>query len=59
MAENIEEELQSYLAKKNIPDIFKDIMENILIHKPDNPIDFIHKYLPKKYPLHVIMEPTR
>mmetsp|Transcript_24813 Transcript_24813/g.22532 ORF Transcript_24813/g.22532 Transcript_24813/m.22532 type:complete len:394 (-) Transcript_24813:29-1210(-) len=50
IAEDVSKELQDYLTNKKLPDIFKDLMENILINKPDNPIDYITKYLAMKYP---------
>lgn len=49
MAE-VQAELQEYLKEKDLNAIFVDIVENLLVKKPENPIDFIVKYLFNKYP---------
>ena len=46
----VQAELQQYLKDKNLNDIFVDIVENILLAKPNNPIGFIMKYILGKYP---------
>jgi len=42
--------LQEYLSNQNLNTIFVDLVENILLEKPNNSIGFIVKYLIKKYP---------
>jgi len=43
-------ELNDYLQSKNINQLFIQIVESLLIEKPDNPIGFIVEFLQKKYP---------
>ena len=43
-------ELNDYLQSKNINQLFIQIVESLLIEKPDNPIGFIVQFLGKKYP---------
>ena len=43
-------ELNDYLQSKNINQLFIQIVESLLIEKPDNPIGFIVQFLQKKYP---------
>ncbi|KAJ8609019.1 hypothetical protein CTAYLR_010678 [Chrysophaeum taylorii] len=43
-------ELNEYLQSKNINHLFIQIVESLLIEKPDNPIGFIVEFLQKKYP---------
>lgn len=50
MAE-VKTELEDYLQVKNLNDIFVDIVENLLIEKPDNAIAFVVQHLFNKYPL--------
>jgi len=47
---DVQAELQEYLNSKNINNLFIQIVESLLIEKPDNPIAFIVEYLQKKYP---------
>jgi len=47
---DVQAELQEYLNSKNINNLFIQIVESLLIEKPDNPIGFIVEYLQKKYP---------
>jgi hypothetical protein len=47
---DVQAELQDYLNSKNINTLFIQIVESLLIEKPDNPIGFIVEYLQKKYP---------
>jgi len=47
---DVQAELQDYLNSKNINTLFIQIVESLLIEKPDNPIGFIVEYLKKKYP---------
>jgi cAMP-dependent protein kinase regulator len=47
---DVQAELQDYLNSKNINTLFIQIVESLLIEKPDNPIGFIVEYLRKKYP---------
>ena len=43
-------ELNDYLQSKNINQLFIQIVESLLIEKPDNPIGFIVEFLQKKSP---------
>ena len=47
---DIQADLQDYLNAKDINTLFIKIVENLLIEKPDNPIQFIVKYLQREYP---------
>jgi cAMP-dependent protein kinase regulator len=47
---DIQADLQDYLNVKGINTLFIKIVENLLIEKPDNPIQFIVKYLQREYP---------
>ena len=49
-ASEVQAELQEYLNSKNINNLFIQLVELMLIEKPDNPIAFIIEYLQKKYP---------
>jgi cAMP-dependent protein kinase regulator len=49
-AADVQAELQQYLNSKQINSIFIQIVESILIEKPENPIAFIIEYLQKQYP---------
>jgi len=49
-ASEVQAELQEYLNSKNINNLFIQVVEHLLIEKPDNPIAFIIEYLQKKYP---------
>ena len=49
-AADVQAELQAYLNTKNINSLFINIVESLLIEKPDNPIGFIVQFLQKKYP---------
>eukprot|EP00968_Pinguiococcus_pyrenoidosus_P016019 scaffold1505_cov256-Pinguiococcus_pyrenoidosus.AAC.19 len=46
----VQAELQAYLNSKNINTLFIQIVESLLIEKPDNPIGFIVEYLRNRYP---------
>lgn len=46
----IQAQLQEYLISKGINSLFVNIVESLLIEKPDNPIQFIVDYLQKNYP---------
>ena len=50
MSSEIKNELQNYLESKNINALFVDIVEKILVDKPDNVISFITSHLISKYP---------
>ena len=43
-----QQELNDYLQSKNLNQLFIQIVESLLIEKPDNPIGFIVEYLQKK-----------
>ncbi|CAM9389879.1 unnamed protein product [Ascophyllum nodosum] len=47
---DVQEELKEYLNSKNINTLFIQIVERLLIEKPNNPIGFIVEYLAKRYP---------
>lgn len=42
--------MNDYLQSKSINQLFIQIVESLLIEKPDNPIGFIVEFLQKKYP---------
>lgn len=50
LPDEIQNELISYMNKKNINNIFNHIAESLLLNKPDNPIRFIIQYLINEYP---------
>lgn len=53
IAENVTQhqaELNDYLQSKSINQLFIQIVESLLIEKPENPIGFIVEFLQKKYP---------
>jgi len=43
-------DVHTYLAEKNINELFVSIVEAVLISRPDNPIAFIANYLFEKFP---------
>jgi len=47
---DIQADLQDYLNAKGINTLFIKIVENLLIEKPDNPIQFIVNYLQREFP---------
>ncbi|CAM9248368.1 unnamed protein product [Discosporangium mesarthrocarpum] len=47
---DVQAELKEYLNLKNINSLFIQIVERLLIEKPENPIGFIVEYLVKTYP---------
>ena len=49
-AAEVQAELQHYLSSKNINSLFIQIVESLLIEKPDNPIAFMVEYLLKSFP---------
>lgn len=49
-AADVQAELQQYLNSKNINSLFIQIVENLLIEKPANPIAFMIEYLYKQFP---------
>ena len=49
MAE-IQTGLQQYLNEKNLNVLFVEIVENLLLAKPENPIGFMVTHLLEKYP---------
>jgi hypothetical protein len=46
----VQAELQQYLNSKNINSLFVQLVESILIEKPENPIAFMVEYLIKQFP---------
>lgn len=48
--------LNEYLREKNVNQLFVQIVEAMLIEKPENPITFTFQYLMKKYPSDCVME---
>lgn len=46
----VQAELQEYLQVRGINGLFVQLVENLLIEKPENPIAFIVEFLWKKYP---------
>lgn len=49
-AAEVQAELQQYLSSKNINSLFIQIVESLLIEKPENPIAFMVEYLLKQFP---------
>lgn len=49
-AEGVQQELQDYLHKKGINTLFINLVESLLLAKPDNPILHIIQYLQTNYP---------
>jgi hypothetical protein len=45
MINDIHAELLQYLEDKNLRQIFVSIVEAILLHKPDNPVEYIVNFL--------------
>ena len=43
--QDVKEELQKYLEDKDINALFVSIVESLLIEKPDDPIEFVFKFL--------------
>ena len=49
-AQDVQAELQEYLNKKGINTLFIKIVEQLLLDKPDNPIQHVVEFLLKEYP---------
>lgn len=49
-AEGVQQELQDYLQQKGINTLFINIVESLLLTKPDNPIQHIIQYLQNNFP---------
>jgi cAMP-dependent protein kinase regulator len=49
-AEGVQQELQDYLQKKGINTLFINLVESLLLAKPENPISHIIQYLQSNYP---------
>ena len=49
-AEGVQQELQDYLQQKGINTLFINIVESLLLAKPDNPIQHIIQYLQSNFP---------
>ncbi|KAF1314590.1 Camp-dependent protein kinase regulatory subunit, partial [Globisporangium splendens] len=49
-AEGVQQELQEYLHKKGINTLFINLVESLLLAKPENPIFHIIQYLQANYP---------
>ncbi|ETI34069.1 hypothetical protein, variant 1 [Phytophthora nicotianae CJ01A1] len=49
-AEGVQQELQDYLHKKGINTLFINLVESLLLAKPENPILHIIQYLQTNYP---------
>ncbi|KAF4325567.1 hypothetical protein BBO99_00002005 [Phytophthora kernoviae] len=49
-AEGVQQELQDYLHKKGINTLFINLVESLLLAKPENPIVHIIQYLQANYP---------
>ncbi|TDH68965.1 hypothetical protein CCR75_000288 [Bremia lactucae] len=54
-AEGVQQELQYYLHKKGINTLFMNLVESLLLAKPDNPIQHIIHYLCTNYPEEAIV----
>ena len=35
------QQIESYLEQKQVYELFEDLLKQIVIHKPDHPLDFI------------------
>lgn len=49
-AEGVQQELQDYLQQKGINTLFINLVESLLLAKPDNPIQHIITYLQNTFP---------
>lgn len=49
-AEGVQQELQDYLHRKGINTLFINLVEALLLAKPENPILHIIQYLQSNYP---------
>lgn len=49
-AEGVQQELQDYLQQKGINTLFINIVESLLLAKPENPIQHIIQYLQNNFP---------
>lgn len=49
-AEGVQQELQDYLHRKGINTLFINLVESLLLAKPENPILHIIQYLQSNYP---------
>ena len=49
-AEGVQQELQDYLQQKGINTLFINIVESLLLAKPENPIQHIIQYLQNDFP---------
>jgi cAMP-dependent protein kinase regulator len=49
-AEGVQQELQDYLQKKGINTLFINLVESLLLAKPENPISHIIQYLQVNFP---------
>ncbi|CAI5706917.1 unnamed protein product [Peronospora farinosa] len=54
-AEDVQQELQEYLHKKGINTLFINLVESLLLAKPENPILHIVQYLQSNYPEEVLV----
>ena len=45
-----EKKLQEYLSEKRLDDLFVEIVEELLLDAPDNPVQYMIDYLIKHYP---------
>jgi cAMP-dependent protein kinase regulator len=48
--EEVQKELQDYLTAKGINNLFIKVVEELLLQKPDNPVQFIVDHLRENYP---------
>jgi cAMP-dependent protein kinase regulator len=42
---SVEQDLQKYLAEHNVEDLLKDIVVKLCLEKPDDPLEFVKKYV--------------
>ena len=45
MASETESDLQQYLAKHQVESLFKEIVVQLCLHKPADPLSFINAYI--------------
>jgi adenylate kinase len=46
---------EDYLEEKKVHDLFQNFMKQLIIHRPDNPLDFLIDRIDKKEPVRVFI----
>lgn len=47
--------VEEYLEEKRVVDLFQSLTKQLLIHRPDNPLDFLIERIGKKEPIRVFI----